>query len=95
MTVRAKTELHRALAATNVAGLWVMSNIVGEVQVQVIGAKGEMLPVFVPSSAGLERPRWVNLLDTAPATAWKKSRSLMAAVRANHIYVTLKAPPTF
>lgn len=89
MTVRAKTELHRALAIADLKALYVSSNVVGELQVQAIGHDGKMATVFLPSSVGLAEPRLVNLLDSAPVASWRASRSLMAAVRAGHVHVTL------
>jgi hypothetical protein len=90
MTVRAKTEIYRALNAPGITQIWVKSNIVGELQVQAIGYDGTMQTVFVPSSIGLAEPRLVNLIDFASASSWRASRSLMAAVRMGHITVTLK-----
>ncbi len=89
MTVRAKTELHRALAATDLVALWAKSNTVGELQVQALGPEGRMQTVFIPSSVGLAEPRLVNLLDYASQSAWRASRSLMAAVRAGHVEIIL------
>ena len=89
MTVRAKTELHKALSTPDLVGLMARSNVVGELQVQAIGYDGKMVSVFLPSSVGLTEPRLVNLLDSAPASAWKASRSFLAAVRAGHVHVTL------
>lgn len=89
MTVRAKTQLHRALSQTDVSSVWIRSHCVGELQVQAIGYEGRMATVFIPSSVGLQEPRLVDLIQFAPAAAWKASRSLMAAVRAGHVHVTL------
>ena len=94
MTVRSRTNLHRALADTNVKALLARSNVVGDLQIQAIGFEGKMVAVFVPSSVGVREPRLVNLLDYAPAAAWRDSRSLMAAVRAGHILVTLQKDTT-
>ena len=90
MTVRAKTEIYRALNAQNITAVWVKSTIVGELQIQAVGYDGEMQTVFIPSSVGVAEPRLVNLIGFASASSWRASRSLMAAVRAGHITVTLK-----
>jgi len=89
MTVRAKSELSKALSSGNVKSLMAKSNVVGELQVQVINHDGKMDTMFIPSSAG-GHVRWVNLFSFAPASEWKKSRSLMAAVRAGHLTVKLQ-----
>ena len=90
MTVRAKSDLSRALgAADKVKALMAKSNVVGELQVQVVGHEGKLTTVFIPTSAGRAEPRLVNLLDSATAEEWKRSRSLLAAVRAGHLTVTL------
>jgi hypothetical protein len=90
MTVRAKSNLSRALSgAAKVKAIMAKSNVVGELQVQVVGLEGKLITVFIPSSAGRAEPRLVNLLDSATAAEWKKSRSLLAAVRIGHLTVTL------
>lgn len=90
MTVRAKSELSKALASGSVKALWAKSNVVGELQVQVTNHEGKLETVFIPSSVGRIEPRLINLLNFAPALEWKKSRSLLAAVRAGHLTVTLQ-----
>ena len=90
MTVRAKSELSKALASDRVKVVLAKSNIVGELQVQVVNHEGKLETVFIPSSTGRAQPRWINLLDFAPAAEWKRSRSLMAAVRQGHLTVTLQ-----
>jgi len=90
MTVRAKSELSKSLTSDKVTALMAKSNIVGELQVQVVNREGKLETVFIPSSAGRAQPRLVNLLDFAPAIEWKRSRSLMAAVRQGHLTVTIQ-----
>jgi hypothetical protein len=90
MTVRAKSELHRALSKPGVAAIWARSNTVGELQVQVKDHEGKLTTVFIPSSRGAPEPRFINLLDHAPAAHWRDSKSLLAAVRLGHLHVTLK-----
>ncbi len=93
MTVREKSSLNRALGQHHdVSALWAISHVVGELQVQAVGYEGRMVTVFIPSSVGQSEPRSVNLIDSAPASAWKASRSLMAAVRAGYVHVTLDKP---
>ena len=90
MTVRAKSELGRVLGSgTSIKALWAKSHVVGELQVQVMGLEGKIVTVFLPSSAGgIERK--VNLLKYATPAHWKKSRSLLAAVRLGHLTVTVE-----
>lgn len=91
MTVRAKSALSRALVSTaKVKAIWAKSNVVGELQVQVVGHDGKLTTVFIPSSAGRADARSVNLLDWAPAAEWRRSRSLLAAVRQGHVTVQVE-----
>lgn len=73
-----------------VKAIWAKSNVVGELQVQVVGHDGKLTTVFIPSSAGRPDARSVNLLDWAPATEWRRSRSLLAAVRQGHVTVQVE-----
>jgi len=91
MTVRAKSQLSTSLSSgANIKALLVKSNVSGEFQLQVGDGKGGAVSVFVPSSAGQSNPRYVNLLEYASAQEWRKSKSLMAAVRGGHLSVLLK-----
>jgi hypothetical protein len=90
MTVRQKSELSKSLLSDKVKKILAKSNIVGELQVQVVNHEGKLETVFIPSSTGRQQPKWINLLDFAPASEWKRSRSLMAAVRQGHLTVTLQ-----
>jgi len=90
MTVRAKAELSRVLGSgTSIKAIWARSNVVGELQVQVIGHEGTVETVFIPSAVG-GQDRKVNLLNYATPKQWKKSRSLLAAVRLGHLTVTVE-----
>ena len=89
MTVRQKTALVKALAQPGLKALNVKSNVVGELQIQGSGYNGNMTTVFLPSSLGLQEPRFVNLLDYGPIEAWRSSRSFLAAVRMGHVSVVL------
>jgi hypothetical protein len=90
MTVRAKSQLSTSLASANVKALLVSSNVSGEFQLQVGDGVGGVVSIFIPSSVGQPKPRYVNLLEHAPALEWRKSKSLMAAVRGGHLSVLLK-----
>lgn len=90
MTVRAKSQLSTSLVSANIKALLVKSNVSGEFQLQVGDGRDGVVSVFIPSSVGQSNPRYVNLLDHAPAQEWRKSKSLMAAVRGGHLSVLLK-----
>jgi hypothetical protein len=90
MTVREKTALAKSLAKPGIKAIVVKSNVVGELQIQGVGHDGKLTTVFLPSSAGAQTPREVNMLDYGPVASWRNSRSFLAAVRMGHITVTLQ-----
>ena len=79
MTVRAKTALAKALAKPGISKLVVRSTTVGELQIQVtVGGKTET--IFLKSTP-------VDLFTVAKASDWRKSSSLLDAVRLGHVAI--------
>lgn len=89
MTVRQRSELAKILGSgSNVRAIWATSNTVGELMVQVTSKEGGTQTVYIPSSRS--RPQPVNLLAYATPTEWKKSVSLLSAVRQGHLSVSVE-----
>lgn len=90
MTVRARAELARILkSGAAIKAIWARSNCRGQLQVQVTGHEGRIESVFIPSDVQAGS-KGLNLLAYAPAANWKKSRSLLEAVRLGHLTVTVE-----
>jgi hypothetical protein len=89
MTVRGKAEIVRQLAGPGIRRILVSSSLMGELQIQADGPKGETIQVFVPSSAGQPNPRYLDLVPLAPASAWRQSRTFLAAIRDGYLQVQL------
>ena len=84
MTVRAKIQLAKDLARSDVRQVMASSrNFAGELLVQA-EVNGEMVFVAIKSNSDP-----VDLLPTAPASAWKKSSSLLSAVMKGYLSVTV------
>jgi hypothetical protein len=89
MTVRARAELSKLLGAdTKIVAIWARSTCRGELQVQVDGFEGTQ-SIFIPSDVPTGS-KGLNLLGYASPAQWKKSRSLLAAVRLGHLVVTVE-----
>lgn len=85
MTVRAKIQLAKDLGAPNVSRVEArVKNFCGELLVQA-EVDGVLVFASLRSSTGD-----VNLLTTAPASAWKKSNSLLNAVRLGYLDVRVE-----
>jgi hypothetical protein len=85
MTVRAKIQLAKDLARNDVNGVWAKcQNFAGTLMVQ---AEVDGVLVHVPIQGSSPA---VNLLATAPASAWKKSNSLLGAVLKGYLTVSVE-----
>ena len=84
MTVREKASLSKSMARPGIKSVWAISKIVGELQIQGVGFNGENITVFLSPKAP------TNLLLLGPMDGWRSCRSLLNAVKLNHVAVTLE-----
>jgi hypothetical protein len=90
MTVRAKTDLSKALSDPSVKAVFVYSLSVGELQIQAENTDGKPITIFLRSSIGSREKHKIDLLQYAPASIWKHSKSLMAAIRASQLRMEIQ-----
>ena len=89
MTVRARAELSKILGSgRSITAIWARSNCSGQLQVQVDGPEGPS-SVFIPSNMAIGS-KGLNLLNFATPAQWKKSSSLLNAVRMGHLTVKVE-----